>query len=66
MRLIENEITKHGFLLLTVNVAYSPSQNIQGQATMSEPPQHNNWQAYKVIDGNTNQTANGSDTHQFG
>lgn len=60
MRLIENEITKHGFLLLTVNVAYSPSQNIQGQATMSEPPQHNNWQAYKVIDGNTNQTANGS------
>lgn len=27
---------------------------------MSEPPQHSNWQAYKVIDGNTNQTANGS------
>lgn len=27
---------------------------------MSEPPQHYNWQAYKVIDGNTNQTANGS------
>lgn len=60
MSLIDNEITKHVLIWFTVNVAYSPSQNIQGQATMSEPPQHYNWQAYKVIDGNTNQTANGS------
>lgn len=60
MSLIDNEITKHVLIWFTVNVAYSPSQNIQGQATMSEPPQHSNWQAYKVIDGNTNQTANGS------
>lgn len=60
MSLIDNEITKHVLIWFTVNVAYSPSQHIQGQATMSEPPQHSNWQAYKVIDGNTNQTANGS------
>lgn len=60
MSLIDNEITKHVLIWFTVNVAYSPSQNIQGQATMSEPPQHYNWQAYKIIDGNTNQTANGS------
>lgn len=60
MSLIDNEIAKHVLIWFTVNVAYSPSQNIQGQATMSEPPQHSNWQAYKVIDGNTNQTANGS------
>lgn len=60
MSLVDNEITKHVLIWFTVNVAYSPSQNIQGQATMSEPPQHSNWQAYKVIDGNTNQTANGS------
>lgn len=60
MSLIENEITKHVLILFTVNVAYSPSQRLQGQATMSEPPQHGDWQAFKVIDGNTNQTANGS------
>lgn len=60
MSLIDNEITKHVLIWFTVNVAYSRSQSIQGQATMSEPPQHRNWQAYKVIDGNTNQTANGS------
>lgn len=33
MSLIDNEITKHVLIWLTVNVAYSPSQNIQGQAT---------------------------------
>lgn len=60
MSLIENEITKHVLILFTVNVAYSPSQRLQGQATMSELPQHGDWQAFKVIDGNTNQTANGS------
>lgn len=60
MSLIENEITKHVLILFTVNVAYSPSQRLQGQATMREPPQHGDWQAFKVIDGNTNQTANGS------
>lgn len=60
MSLIENEITKHVLILFTVNVAYSPSQRLQGQATTSEPPQHGDWQAFKVIDGNTNQTANGS------
>lgn len=38
MSLIDNEITKHVLIWFTVNVAYSPSQNIQGQATMSEPP----------------------------
>lgn len=65
MSLIDNEITKHVLIWFTVNVAYSPSQNIQGQATMSEPPQHSNWQAYKVIDGNTNQTANGSVTAEM-
>lgn len=60
MSLIENEITKHVLILFTVNVAYSPSQILHGQATMSEPPQRGDWQAFKVIDGNTNQTANGS------
>lgn len=60
MSLIDNEITKHVLIWFAVNVAYSRSQSLQGKATMSEPPQHYNWQAYKVIDGNTNQTANGS------
>lgn len=59
----------------TVNVAHSPSQFLQGQAAMSEPPQLAVWTASTVIDGNTNQTALGlsctiSDfprtTHQFG
>lgn len=43
----------------TVNVAHSPSQFLQGQAAMSEPPQLAVWTASTVIDGNTNQTALG-------
>lgn len=59
------------FFLLTVNVAYSPSQNIQGQATMSEPPQHYNWQAYKIptrqpMDHHVRSLNFIRDTHQFG
>lgn len=46
--------------LFTVNVAHSPSQFLQGQATMSEPPQLAVWSASTVIDGNTDPTALGS------
>lgn len=43
----------------TVNVAHSPSQLLEGQAEMSEPPQLAVWTASTVIDGNANQTALG-------
>lgn len=43
-----------------MNVAYTPAQGLQGQATMSEDPFPNTqWTADKVVDGNANQTAIG-------
>lgn len=43
-----------------MNVAYTPAQGLQGQATMSEDPFPNTqWTASKVVDGNTFQAANG-------
>lgn len=34
-------------------------ESLQGRATMNGNPQNTNWSADKVVDGNTNQTANG-------
>lgn len=43
-----------------MNVAYTPAQGLQGQATMSEDPfPKTQWTAAKVVDGNTFQAANG-------
>lgn len=43
-----------------MNVASTPFQGLQGQATMSGAPFPNtNWTADKVVDGNTNQAAAG-------
>lgn len=42
-----------------VNVAHTPTQSLQGTATMSEPPHSTGWTADKVVDGNTDQTASG-------
>lgn len=46
-------------VFFTVNVAHSPSQSLEGQAEMSEPPQLADWTDSTVIDGNANQTAFG-------
>lgn len=43
-----------------VNVAHSPDQKLQGTALMSEDSFPNKpWIAGNVVDGNTDQTANG-------
>lgn len=42
-----------------MNLAHTPAQKIQGNATMSEPPHTTGWSANKVADGNTTQTASG-------
>lgn len=43
-----------------VNVAHAPGQTLQGTASMSEYPFPNKqWIAGNVVDGNTNQTADG-------
>lgn len=43
-----------------MNVAYTPAQGLQGQASMSKPSFPNSqWTADKVVDGNTFQTATG-------
>lgn len=40
-----------------MNVAHTPTQGLQGQATMSEAPfPKTQWTADKVVDGNTFQT----------
>lgn len=45
-----------GVSCFQVNVAHKP---LQGSATMNGIPHTPNWSADKVVDGNTNQTANG-------
>ena len=44
------------YLFLTANLAYTPTQNMYGAASMSEPPEQPPWSAAKAIDGNTDQT----------
>lgn len=55
-----SKLYQHAFgFFFTVNVAHSPSQSLEGQAEMSEPPQLADWTDSTVIDGNANQTAFG-------
>lgn len=42
-----------------MNVAHTLVQELQGTATMNEPPHTKGWSADRVVDGNTNQTAHG-------
>ena len=40
---------------LSVNLAHTPAQTLQGTASMSQPPQNQAWSADKAVDGDTDQ-----------
>ena len=45
----------HYQCLFLVNLAHTPTQGLQGTASMSQPSQKTTWSAVNAVDGNTDQ-----------